>query len=90
MFAESRAAFFTDFAVTATVGGVALSGIFDAQYADAFGLIAGTVPALLIDDDDAPDVAAGDVVSVGGRGYLVAVVQPDGTGMSRLILEAAS
>jgi len=84
-FAESRAAFFADFGVTATVGGVAVPAIFDAPYADALG-VAGTSPVLTIDSSSVTP-AYGAAVSVAGASYTVAEIHPDGTGMTRLVLE---
>lgn len=84
-FVEDRRAFFTDFGVPAVVGGVALTGIFDAAYADALG-IGGSAPVLTI-DTDATTPAYGAAVTVAGVSYTVAEIQPDGTGMTRLLLE---
>ena len=86
-FAESRSAFFTDFGVTATVGGVAVSAIFDAPYADALGM-AGTNPTLTIDSDSVTPTY-GAAVSVAGASFTIAEIHPDATGITRLILEAA-
>ena len=89
MFVELLADYMPDFGTACSVGGVAVHGIFDAAYADVFGIVAGTRPALLIASADAPDVAIDDAVTIGATTYTVAVVQPDGTGMTRLLLEAA-
>ena len=83
--AESLADFFPDFGVAATVGGVALTGHFENGYADALG-IAGSAPSLLIVAADAPSVALGNAVVVGGASYTVAAVEPDGVGITRLRL----
>jgi len=77
-----------EFAVDATVGGVALRGIFDAAYADALGM-GGTSPALLIATADAPAAAQGAAVVIGATSYTVANPEPDGTGMTLLRLQEA-
>lgn len=76
--------------VEATVAGNALLGIFDAAYGEAFD-ISGTTPALLCDDATLDDLAvvAGDTVTIGSDSYTVSRIEADGTGMSRLILDAA-
>lgn len=74
------------FAVPATVDGVACNVIFDAAYADALGM-SGARPSLLMATDAAPSAAVGDAVSVASISYTIAEIQPDGTGMTRLLLE---
>lgn len=76
--------------VEATVAGSVLLGIFDAAYGEAFG-ISGTTPVLLCDDADLDDfdVVAGDTVTIGSDSYTVSRIEADGTGMSRLVLDAA-
>lgn len=77
----------SDFAVAATVGGVAVPGIFDAAYAAALGYAAGTSPQLLVASASVPSVAVGDAVVTGGASYTVAAIEPDGTGMTLLRLQ---
>jgi hypothetical protein len=92
MFVENTAAFFTDFGQTATVGGVSVSGIFDKGYAlgsvGAMGM-ASSQPTLTLATASVPASPVGTAVVVGGGNYLVGAHEPDGTGMSRLLLEAA-
>lgn len=87
-FVEDPAPFLPDFGVAATVGGVSLTGIFDNNYADPFGMVASSSPALLIVSSAAPSVAVGNTVVVGGVSYSVAEIQPDGTGLARLMLKS--
>lgn len=75
------------FAVSVTVDGVACSAIFDNANADTFGIVANTQPTLLLASDAAPLAAVGDAVSVAGTSYTIAEIQPDGTGMTRLLLK---
>lgn len=89
-FVEDAAPFLTDFGVAATVGGVSLTGIFDNAYADPFGMVAATSPVLLAADSDVAAAEIGDLVSVGGGTYAVAEIQPDGTGMTRLMLKTSN
>lgn len=86
---ETMADFMPDFGVTATVGAVSgVSGIFDNAYAAELG-VSGSSPSLLIVSSAAPSVAHGTAVSMGGVSYTVTEVMPDGTGMTRLMLQEA-
>ena len=76
-----------DFGLDATLNGVSVRGIFDAPYADAFG-VGGSAPQLTVLASDAPLVAIGDAVTIGDASYTVAGVEPDGTGVARLTLRA--
>jgi hypothetical protein len=91
MFVENTAAFFTDFGQTATVGGVSVSGIFDNGFAlggvGAIGM-ASSQPTLTLATASVPASPVGTAVVVGGGNYTVGAHEPDGTGMSRLLLEA--
>ena len=82
---EETAPFLTDFGIAATVNGVAVTGVFDAEYADAFGITNGTRPVLLLPSTVAASV--GHSVVVSGITYTVAEIQPDGTGLTRLMLK---
>lgn len=91
MFTEDLAAFFntSDFASGATVGGVAVNGIFDNEYATALGFTAGSSPVLLVASASVPSVAVGNAVVVGAVSYTVAAVEPDGAGVTLLRLQEA-
>lgn len=87
MITESLASFFTDFAATsATLGGTAVSGIFDNGYAEAFGMD-GSAPSLTLKSSAAAAAAHGTAVVVDGVNYTVQGIEPDGTGVTKLILE---
>ena len=92
MFVENTAAYFSDFGQTATVGGVSVSGIFDNGYAlggvGAIGM-ASSQPTFTLATASVPASPVGTAVVVSGGNYLVGAHEPDGTGMSRLLLEAA-
>lgn len=94
-FAEDLSVFFsaTEFAATAaTLNGVAVKGIFDAAYdaagAGAYGM-ASTQPTLTLATASVPVNPVGLAVVVNAVNYLVAAHEPDGTGVSRLLLETA-
>lgn len=92
MFVENTAAFFTDFGQTVTVGGAAVSAIFDNGYAlGSVGPIgmASSQPSLMLASASVPANPVGTAVLVGAANYVVGAHEPDGTGMSRLLLEAA-
>lgn len=97
--AADRAAFVADFGQVATytvVGDlpVSITGILDAAFlapAENMGTgLASREGALLVRSAELPDDASpGDAVSVAGAAYVVREIQPDGTGMTVLLLEAA-
>lgn len=94
-FAEDLTVFLSsdEFAEGATLGGNAVQGIFDNAYAAGdVGLLgmASTAPAFTL----ASASLVGDPIGLtllldSGAVYKVAAHEPDGTGLSRLILEAA-
>ena len=96
MFAEDTSAYFdttTGFAQAATVGGVSVAVIFD--NASALGAVgpfgmASTQPSITLPTTQVPATPVGTTVVVGGGTYLVAAHEPDGTGISRLLLESAT
>ena len=78
--------------VDATVNGVAVSGIFDNGFAlGSVGVtgIAGAQPTLTLPTSVLAGEAVGQAVTVNAVAYTVAAHEPDGTGMSRLLLERA-
>lgn len=94
-FAEDLTAFFSteEFAVSATVAGVAVRGIFDNAYELAHaGLagMAGSVPSFTLATSAVPANPVGAALVVGGATYTVVDHQPDGTGVSLLLLERAA
>lgn len=63
--------------------GVTASGIFDADYADGFGM-SGTRPTVVV--DASVPVVENAAVSISGRNYTVTEIRAEGTGLRRLIL----
>ena len=96
MFAEDTTAYFDTtggFAQTATVGGASVAVIFD--NANALGSVgpfgmASTQPSITLPTAQVPADPVGTTVVVGVTTYLVAAHEPDGTGISRLLLESAT
>jgi hypothetical protein len=88
-FIEPIAGFFgTDgFAVTATLNSVAVTGIFDAAYYEPLGEVQGRQPMFMLPTASAPSAAHGQTLVIGTTTYKVRGVQPDGTGVTTLILE---
>lgn len=89
---EDLAPFFADFAVDATVNGAAVRGIFDAGWQPAeVGLVgmSSARPMLTLPTAGLSADPVGQTAVVNGISYLVAVHQPDGTGVSTLMLERA-
>lgn len=94
MFVEDLTPLFditTGFAVTATVGVATFPVIFDNGYQSALsGLVESTGPVCQAMSADVTSVVQGTSISIGGTAYLVAGVQPDGTGVTTLTLERAT
>lgn len=99
MFAESLSGYFGDFAVAATLQGVAVASgvIFDDDYAPQLGeYVEGNSPAVTAIAAEVPSVAQGQMLVIsaapglGVRGgtYKVREKKPDGTGLIVLRLEA--
>lgn len=90
---EDFAPFFADFAVQAVVGGVSVRGIFDNAYAlGAVGLagVSATQPTLTVPTAALPGEPVGQAATIGAADYTVVAHEPDGTGLSRLLLEEAA
>lgn len=94
MFAENLAPFFKASALgtAVTVDSVAREAIFDAEY-QLGGLagpgIASAQPMLTLPTAHVPASPVGKTVVVAGTTYTIVEHQPDGTGVSRLMLERA-
>lgn len=93
MFVEDASLFFADFrAASVTVGGTAVQAIFDNGYAPAslggYG-VATTQPRITLATAQVPANPVGQACVVGSAAYVVAEHQPDGTGISVLMLDAA-
>jgi hypothetical protein len=93
MFTEDLTAFFSDFGVTATVGGASVQVIFDnASQGMQVGILgmAGTQPAITCKTADLAADPVGLAALVGGVAYTITQHEPDGTGISRCLLETAA
>ena len=91
-FVEDFAAYFSEFATPATLGGVAVQGIFDKAYDAAsagVGLATG-LPVYTLATSAVPANPVGKVLVVASTRYKVAEHHPDGTGISLLLLELAA
>jgi hypothetical protein len=89
MFAEDVSVFFTDFAETVNIGGTDTQAIFDSPYSAAgvgMGMDSNT-PSLTLATINVPSSPLGLPVTVRSVAYVVAQHLPDGTGVSRLLLE---
>lgn len=86
-FAETLAPFLLDFGVVATLAsGASVTGIFDAAGVDI--LTAASVgPQFMAKTSDIGSLAYGATLTISSVSYTVRQNDPDGTGMSRLILE---
>jgi hypothetical protein len=86
---EDFAAFFSDFAVTATVGASSLVGMFDNGYGEAFEFSSGRTPTFLCVAANLPTLTLGTTTAViGGITYTIVETKPDGFGLTTLVLEA--
>ena len=76
------------FADAATVDGRDVRGIFDADYVEPLD-VQSSGPSILLRSADCASVKRGSSVVVDAGAFRVAVVRPDGTGLTRLKLERA-
>jgi len=94
MFTEDTTAFFAvaELGDTVTVNGVAVLAMFDNGYsAGDVGTLgmASTQPAITLATADVPASPVGMAAVCNGGAYTIVAHEPDGTGISRLMLEAA-
>lgn len=87
-FTEDFTPFFEDFAVSATLGASTFSVIFDRAHLESLGISA-TQPLLVAKTSDVSSANKGTSITVNGTAYTVMDNQPDGTGMTTLLLELA-
>lgn len=80
-------AFLSDFAIAATLPSTAVvRGILDNGFDSALGMT-GSEPAFVGRSADLDGLSYGAAITIGATAYTVRGVQPDGTGLTRLILE---
>lgn len=91
MFTEDLTAFLPDFSVPATLpGGSVVQVIFDAAFSAPFGqAIESTQPVFVARTEDVGSLVQGSEVVIGSVTYQVERVEPNGTGMSRVVLYEA-
>lgn len=92
-FVEDHSVFLADFGVLVTLGSGQVRAIFDNGHARAdvgYAGMASTQPMLTLATMDVPASAVGLPVTVGAVAYQVAAHEPDGTGISTLLLERAA
>lgn len=90
-FVEDFTVFFEDFGVIATPNvGAAITVIFDRAHIEAMGGdVSGTRPlALAVSADVSNFVANSTTLTISAVAYTVRDTEPDGTGLSLLVLEA--
>jgi len=75
-----------EFGIEAVIGEATIEGILDDEYIEDLD-IAGTRPVLICRTSDVAAVAQGASVTIGTVSYKVVVARPDGTGVTRLVLE---
>ena len=93
MFQEDLSLVLADFGQPVTLLGRQVTAIFDNGYSlGNVGMsgMASTQPTLTLPTSDVPPDAVGAVVVINGSSYTIAAHEPDGTGISRLILEVGA
>lgn len=94
MFAEDLSPFLnaSEFSVPATLpGGEVVQVIFDNAYEGALvGVMESSMPTALGATSDLQALDHGSELQIGELSWVVAGIQPDGTGMTRLMLERAA
>lgn len=86
-FVEDLSVYFTDFGVAATLDGQAVRGVFDNGYMQALGGMASAEPSFMLRSADASTATQASLLVVAGTTYRVRSLQPDGTGVTTLLLE---
>jgi len=88
MFAEDLSEFLddTELADNATIGASTIAGIFDNQFVEVNG-IEGVRPVFTCAEANVATIAHGDALTIKSTSFKVAGIQPDGTGLTSLILE---
>lgn len=94
MFTEDTTAFFAvaELGDTVTVNGVAVPAMFDNGYSAAdVGAVgmASSQPFIILATASVPASPVGMAAAANGGVYTIVEHRPDGTGISRLVLEAA-
>ena len=74
-----------EFGTAAVIGTATVHGLFDRRYVESNDT-AGYKPVFMCAESDVSDIEQGDAVTIASVGYTVASVEPDGTGMVRLVL----
>ncbi len=89
MFAESLGLYFKDFGVQAQLGNDPVTGIFDSPYALAEGGFGAAClkPTFVCRTNCIPEEPVGASLLLAGVAYTIVEHQPDGTGVSTLLLE---
>ncbi len=77
-----------EFAVVGFIQGKSISGIFDRQYVE-YADIAGNNPTFLCPSEAASTAELGDEIRINKQPYTIAAIQPDGTGLTLLVLHEA-
>jgi len=75
-----------DFATEATINSATVLGILGNEFVQV-DFVESSKPAFECKSSDITGIAHGDTVTVGSDSYKVRGIQPDGTGMTKLILE---
>jgi len=76
-----------EFAVEVTFADGTVDAIYDHEYVETMD-VAGTRPVIMAATADVSDKALGAAVTIDGESYRVASNEADGTGVSRMELEA--
>lgn len=93
MFVENLSTFFREFGSDATLAGQPVRVVFDnaaALGSVGFSGMAGTQPQATLPTASITGEAVGQTLVIGAATYTVAAHEPDGTGVSRLVLEVAA
>jgi len=83
---DDRAAILADFGEPIIIGSLTITAIFDDGYEDALGTWV-TTPVLTARTMDVTSYARGTALTIAGVSYTIAEQQPDGQGISQVILQ---
>ena len=83
---DDRMALLEDFGIIVEIAGKEITAVMDNGFEDALGTWV-TVPVLTVRTSDVTDASRGDSLTIDNIAYTVAEIQPDGQGISNLVLQ---
>ena len=83
---SDRLALLDDFGLDVHIKGRVVTGILDNEFSEVGG-VASTVPVLWVRSIDIENDSRGDALTIGTTDYTIAEMQPDGQGITIVVLQ---